>query len=524
MSSRPSVRDETTVETNGTDLHLNIHSRRYRVRGIQRNLSPHQLKVNVMATRDDLVFMDTFDLCKARARATFVKATATELYVDEQTIKRDVGRLLLEVEQVQHDQMEAATRQKETIVEITSDERRAALTLLRAPNLMQRILEDYDACGLVGEQDNKLICYLAAVSRLSKNPLAVLIQSGSASGKTSLMDATLSFVPDEHQLRYSAMTRQSLYYMGNNKLSHRILAVAEEEGVKQASYALKLLQSDGRLRMATAGRNNGSGRHETETYEVDGPVMMFLTTTSEYPDPELQNRCVTLQVNESSDQTAAIHQRQRAAYTLEGYTHAQTRTRTIQIHQNAQRLLERLPVVIPWAEKLQFRSDQTRMRRDNQKYLSLIASITLLHQHQRPKKQQYVDGELFDYLEATVDDAELANRLASRAMGQSLDGLLPQTRQLLHLIESHIKTRAKQERLSKSRLRFTQRELREAFRWGDFQLRRHLNRLVDLEYVLSRRSGNGNQREYELLYNGQGKNGERFVLGLPLPATLNGTA
>ena len=50
------------------------------------------------------------------------------------------------------------------------------------------------------------------------------------------------------------MTGQSLYYMGNSNLKHKILAVAEEEGVAQASYALKLLQSDGKLRIATTGK------------------------------------------------------------------------------------------------------------------------------------------------------------------------------------------------------------------------------------------------------------------------------
>jgi len=49
------------------------------------------------------------------------------------------------------------------------------------------------------------------------------------------MDATLSFVPDEHQVRYSAMTGQSLYYMGQQNLKHKILAVAEEEGGSQAT-------------------------------------------------------------------------------------------------------------------------------------------------------------------------------------------------------------------------------------------------------------------------------------------------
>jgi hypothetical protein len=352
-------------------------------------------------------------------------------------------------------------------------------------------------------------------SRRLHQPLAVLIQSGSAAGKTSLMDATLAFVPDEDQVRYSAMTGQSLYYMGQQNLKHKILAVAEEEGVAQASYALKLLQSDGSLRIAAAGKNNGTGRQQTESYEVEGPVMMFLTTTAESPDPELQNRCLTLHVNESPDQTAAIHARQRAAYTVDGRTTTTKRQQIVKLHQDAQRLLEPLPVVIPWADQLNFRHDQTRMRRDHAKYLSLIAAITLLHQHQRPKKtRRSSEGQEIEYLEATIEDAELANRLASEVMGQSLDALLPQTRQLLALIDDHVAQRAQHAKKSRSMIRFTQRELRESFGWGDFQLRRHLTRLLELEYVLAYRTGVGNQRQYELLYDGQGRNGEPFLLGL----------
>jgi len=50
--------------------------------------------------------------------------------------------------------------------------------------------------------------------------------------------------------------------------------------------------------------------------------------------------------------------------------------------------------------------------------------------------------------------------------------------------------------------------------WSDRQLRRHLQRLVELEYVLPYRTGQRNGREYALLYDGQGREGETFLLGL----------
>jgi len=487
------------LETRGEELHCELGTRRYRVRGLERNQSTQQLRVNLLAARDELLHVDTLDLYQARARTSFIKAASAELYVEEAVIKQDLGRLLLALEQRQQEQVEAATKARSKPVELTPGRREAALELLRDPQLVERILSDYQVCGLVGEETNKLLCYLACTSRQLAQPLAVLIQSSSAAGKTSLMDATLAFMPEEEQIRYSALTGQSLYYMGQDDLKHKILAVAEEEGVVQASYALKLLQSDGRLQIAVAAKSSGSGRQQTESYEVEGPVMMLLTTTSPAPDEELANRCMVLQVNESRGQTAAIHRRQRAAYTREGQEAMQTREATRQLHQDAQRLLTSLPVVIPGVEQLQFRDDQTRWRREHAKYLSLIAASALLHQYQRTHRG---DDAPRPYIEAAPADIELAGRLMAEVLAQSLSGLLPQTRQLLQLLHEWVQAQCVSTQQPRSALRFTQRQLREALGWGDFQLRRHLARLVELEYVLVYRAGRGNQRAYELACDG----------------------
>lgn len=507
-------KSDIIVETKNDEVHLCIDTRSYRIRGLQKNNSSQQLKVNILAKRDELVHLDTLDLYKARSRSSFIKATATELFTDNDVIKRDIGTMLLQLEQLQQDQIEAAT-QSQKPVELNAKQKRDALKFLKDPNLIANILEDFDACGLAGEETNKLVCYLACVSRRLKTPLALLIQSGSAAGKTTLMDAALAFVPEEDQIRYSALTGQSLYYMGEQNMKHKILAISEEEGVSQASYALKLLQSDGQLTIAAVGKNSGNGRQATDTYTVEGPVMMFLTTTSEHPDPELQNRCITLRVNESSDQTAEIHHRQRASY-LKNKT-KRNPAEIKALHQNAQRLIASLPVVMPWADRLTFRHDQTRMRRDNAKYLSLIASITLLHQHQR-NRVELTNGSVA--IESTIEDVELANRLVSEVMGHSLDNLLPQTRQLLVLIDNWVNEQTRQQKLSRNLVRFTQRQLREAFGWSDNQIRHHLKRLIELEYVLSHRTGHGNAKEYELLYDGQGRDGDSFLLGLADPAKL----
>ena len=131
------------VRAEHADLILEDHQvtlvrddRRYRVRGLEQNHSSLQLRVNILASREELVYLDTLDLLKARARNSFIKAAAAELYVDQALIKQDVGGLLLALEQQQQAQIEAATKAQNPKCELTTARRQAALELLRDPKLV----------------------------------------------------------------------------------------------------------------------------------------------------------------------------------------------------------------------------------------------------------------------------------------------------------------------------------------------------------------------------------------------------
>ena len=360
--------------------------RRWRVRGLSKNLTAGVLKVNLMLSHARAFHVDTLDLYAAKARAVFVQQAAGELRVPESLLKAELGRVLLKLEQLQDDSIRRTQEPKAPAVPLMSaQEHEAALALLRTPELFSRILADFEACGIVGEATNKLTAYLAATSRKLERPLAVVIQSSSAAGKSSLMDAVLAFMPPEETVRYSAMSGQSLFYIGQTNLKHKVLAIAEEEGASRASYALKLLQSEGELTMASTG-TDASGNLVTQEYRVEGPTSLFLTTTAIDVDEELLNRCLVLSVDEGREQTAAIHRRQRERRTLAGLLGQEHKAAVLNLHRNAQRLLRPLAVVNPFADQLTFLSDRTRTRRDHEKYLCLIDTIAVLHQYQRPLK------------------------------------------------------------------------------------------------------------------------------------------
>jgi hypothetical protein len=295
------------------------------------------------------------------------------------------------------------------------------------------------------------------------------------------------------------MTGQSLYYLGETNLKHKILAIVEEEGAEKASYALKLLQSEGELTIASTGKDPHSGRMETQEYHVEGPVAIVFTTTSIDIDEELMNRCLVLTVDESKEQTERIHQLQREARTIEGILAAEKRKDIQKLLQNAQRLIHPLKIANPFARHLTFTSGRTRTRRDHEKYLTLIDTIALLHQHQRETIKHQVNGREVEMLPVTLDDIEAANKIAPEVLGRSLDELPPQTRTLLEKIKSLVREKMAEQKLEQRYSLFSRRELRDFTAWSQMQIRRHLERLLELEYLNVRGGRNGVAMKYELL-------------------------
>ena len=141
--------------------------------------------------------------------------------------------------ELQRERIAKALAPPEETALMTAEEQAAAMELLRDPRLLERVLEDFEQCGAVGEETNKKVSYLAAVSRLLAKPLAIVVQSSSSAGKSSLMEAVLDFMPEEQRESYTAMTGQALFYMGQKNLKHKILAIAEQQGAEARELSVE---------------------------------------------------------------------------------------------------------------------------------------------------------------------------------------------------------------------------------------------------------------------------------------------
>ena len=171
--------------------------------------------------------MDTIDFYSARSRAYLVKDLCDLFGENEAVIIRDLETLTEASENHQPEDTEEVLNQKQ---EMTGKEKSQALELLKNPDMFEEILTDFETTGYTGEEMNKLLCYVAAVSRKMENPLSVMTQSRSAAGKSSLQDAVLSLVPEEETVKYTRLTDQSLFYMAPDSLVHKVFAIERQLG------------------------------------------------------------------------------------------------------------------------------------------------------------------------------------------------------------------------------------------------------------------------------------------------------
>lgn len=519
----PKVDIPSTID--GENLWLRLEPVHYRVRGLQMSSSPLKTnqamrKVSLLATRDGAVHASKLDLGDAKERATFAKQASTELAIDEDLLKRQLGLVMLKVEELQESLgKQGARTDTNKRYEMSPEEEQQARAFLADDNNIDLIIQHMGMCGYVGEDINKLIGYFVIVSRKRDKPLGLVIVGSSGIGKTQLMSALLLFVPPEDVKKPSLVTERSLFYFGEYELAGKVLAIAEEEGAEKAVYPVKILQSEQELNIFSTKSDALTGEPVSFERRVSGPTAVLFTSTSTVGNDELLNRCFVLSVDESRTQTGAIFAAQREAETLAGLRAKWQREQILRLHHNAQRLLRRVEVVNPYAPQLTFSDHETTARRDHARYLALISTIAFWRQAQKPILTERIGGRVVELIEVDVKDVEVANRIMSHVEGRSLGDLLPHTRQFLLRLHALVNERAEREGIEREQVYFTRREMREATGYGSTQVHQHLHRLQDLEYVLAR-PYNG-QIYYQLLYNGEGQDGSRFALGLIDPKGLS---
>jgi hypothetical protein len=262
--------------------------------------------------------------------------------------------------------------------------------LAQDPAILERLADELEQSGLVGEARTAKLLYLALTSRLLEKPVSVAVKGPSAGGKSYSLERVLNLFPPHAFYELTAMSERALAY-GTEPLAHRFLIIFEAAGLEGdfASYLVRSLLSEGRLRYETVEKTDHG--LETRVVERQGPTGLIVTTTAVSLHPENETRMLSIPVTDTPEQT------RRILLALATQPEALDPTRW----QALQTWLEtgETDVVIPFAGALAqlIPPVAVRLRRDFRLLLSLIETHALLHQARRKRDNE---GRII----ATVDD------------------------------------------------------------------------------------------------------------------------
>ena len=334
--------------------------------------------------------------------------------------------------------------------------------------------------GYVGEEKGKLLGYFVGLSRKLENPLSAIIRSQSGAGKSGLASLVASLVPPEDVIHYSRVSAHALAYAGKDAYKRKLLLMEERVGGEAADYYIRILQSSQMIRQAVVIKDPITGQMRTQEFEVEGPIAYIETTTASFINQENASRCFEIYLDETEAQTRRIHERQRLSREVVRLQKVR-KDAICARHHNAQRMLEEIPVVIPYVRQLTFPTRWLRTRRDNERFLCLIEVSAFLHQHQRSRGScRGPDGEEVFYVEANLDDYRLAYQLAKDVLRDTLHELSISARELL-------------EATTKLEGAFTRRELRNVIGWSQRRIHEGIRELVDMEYLAEVSGGRAHQ-------------------------------
>jgi len=482
------------------------------------------LKIENMSAERLLPIRHSLDLYHSKQVGDLVQQISEQYELSRQEIQHIIAALTGALEDYRHSRLEAMKPKKPEKKQLTPVEEKAALDYLKDPQLMINTLRDIKTSGIIGEERNAMIAFIAYLSRKREKPLHIMCLGASGSGKTYLQEKIGELIPEEDKLEITMLSENAFYYFGKEELKHKLILIEDLDGAENVLYPLRELQSKRRISKTVTLKDN-KGNLKTMTLKVEGPVCVSSCTTREKVYEDNANRCILLYIDTGKAQDKRITAYQRAESAGQINRHVETEIK--EKFKNIQRLLRPIKVVNPYAQFIDLPEEVFKPRRTMILLLSFIETITFYHQHQREVKfnnqTTAKSGQAGErYIEATCEDVEKGFNLLRDVLFSKSDELSGACRHFFERLKKHT-----------GEAPFYTREIRKAFRINPSNLKRYMIELSRFGYVQvtggSKYKGYqyqvGDYKEYEQLKTGIDKKLDEILLKIrnkPAPMQYRG--
>ena len=435
--------------------------------------------------KTERIRLDLLDWDKVK---NFVGEVSSKLNLSYSTIEADFYSFTEELERykkTEQDKFNKIHLRGQSMPIIPEERKTDCIGLLKSKTLLEDVNKMLGLCGIVGEENLRLLLFIAASTFKMPKPLHVLVQGSTASGKTYLLKRVGECMPMESIQSFTRVTNKSLYNFDESVLNEKLIIIEDYDGLsEEAEYAFRELQTSGKVISSTTVKNE-YGHLTSVQKTVNGKFASMLATTRSEVYEDNMNRCLVVKVNESEEQTMEIinyYNKKQA-----GKINLAEEKRLQYYLADCIRLLFPYEVVNPFAESILLPRHAKKKRRLYEQVHSFISAITLLHQYQRQK-----DG--YGRLVAEKEDVMLAIDLLFETILIKVDDLDASTREVFELIKKYVN-------VGQQSQTFKSRDLRLETQLSKATIARSLEELRSMEYISIAGGNRARGYEYRITFN-----------------------
>lgn len=361
-------------------------------------------------------------------------------------------------------------QQKEPDFEPNEEEVRTAQAFLKSKNLLSELTQAFNEIGILGEDENAVILFLALASYKFNNPFSVICLAKSGIGKSYLLQKLSECMPLGSYSFHTRISANALYYFDSHQLNNKALFIEDLEFTSQMLQPLATLQTQRRLINTRATKNKDGMLHST-TFEVIAKLCLVACAYSDKNLEEISLPFLCVNLNHSHAQDLAIMDYQRRASA--GLINELTINQTQQLLKCVIASLKNVNVINPYAPFIDLPKEIAYPRKSLLLLLNFIEVITYFFQHQRTEQINEETGEI--NVITHPQDIELAFRFLKNNLFRRADELSTSARGFYNWLQKYLQ--------EANTNQFTALDIRKARSVHPRTLNRYLQELKLFSYV-----------------------------------------
>jgi len=422
-------------------------------------------------------------------------------------VSKSIHGFICQIEAYKLDRLRYPQGEKSKEFEMSKEEQVEAKKYLLDENLIPNLQKDLQHIGILGEDENALILFLAMASHKSENPFSVLCLAKSGIGKSYLLNKLSDCLPKNTFSFHTQISENALYYFDSNQIDKKVLFIEDLQWTNEMLMPLATLQTQGKLIKTRATKNKDGMIHST-TFEVSGKLCLIACAYSEknYEQLSLPFLCLHLNHSQTQDFNVMEYQKKCKAGLINQSEIAAIQRRL----QCVIATLKNISIINPFAPLIHLPDDVPHPRKTLLLLLNFIEIITFFNQYKRENTADESTGEVM--IKTHPNDIELAFSLLKNSLFRRADELSTTARGFLNWLKKYL-TEAQTSQ-------FTALDIRKAKRLHPRTLNRYLHELCLFHY-LQITGGNKHRGGYQYkITNLDAENGVNINIENALKTTL----